>query len=199
MDRIIYKAQYHGFPIYIKRFEIAPIFPSQRNTWLCGYVEIDRHHLLFGCDMDELENIDCHGGITFASVLDETDTYCIGFDCNHLGDNIKKHNKEFAIRECIYIIEQISGTPRKEARKIADDFPVSCMFEPFDYIFEKESNTMKTRGFIKRRTRKVNTNAREVLEVIRKMNLADKLTILREVNRMLFDGKEFYVGDRQDD
>lgn len=53
---------------------------------------------------------------------------------------------------------------------------------------------MKNRGFSKK-IRKGKPNTREVLDIIDKMNLADKLTILREVNRMIFGRKDFRVGE----
>lgn len=49
---------------------------------LCGYVEVP-----YGLSVD-IDEIDCHGGITFNDHWSElpTDGYYIGFDCMHFGD-----------------------------------------------------------------------------------------------------------------
>lgn len=49
---------------------------------LCGYVEAP-----YGLSVD-IDEIDCHGGITFNDHWSElpTDGYYIGFDCMHFGD-----------------------------------------------------------------------------------------------------------------
>ena len=49
---------------------------------LCGYVEVPD-----GLSVN-INEIDCHGGITFSDRLDEspTDGYYIGFDCMHFRD-----------------------------------------------------------------------------------------------------------------
>jgi hypothetical protein len=49
---------------------------------LCGYVEVPD-----GLDID-IDEIYCHGGITFNDCWDElpTDGHYIGFDCMHFGD-----------------------------------------------------------------------------------------------------------------
>lgn len=56
-----------------------------------GYVEVPAEHPLYGIDGDRLD-IDCHGGITWASdelpgsTENESDSWWIGFDCAHYAD-----------------------------------------------------------------------------------------------------------------
>lgn len=65
------------------------VYQHQSSGHLNGYVElkpIDEEFL----DKNQINNLDCHGGITYQGTLDwifktPKSTY-IGFDCNHLGD-----------------------------------------------------------------------------------------------------------------
>lgn len=83
---------------------------------LCGYVEVPD-----GLDID-IDEIDCHGGITFNDRCDvfPTDGYYIGFDCLHYDDwdpfSAKQviaeyHNtykdSEFVLNEIKNIIKQL--------------------------------------------------------------------------------------------
>lgn len=83
---------------------------------LCGYVEVPD-----GLDID-INEIDCHGGITFNDRWDELPTAgrYIGFDCMHLGDwdpfNAKQgiaryhdtyKDSEFVLNEIKNIIKQL--------------------------------------------------------------------------------------------
>ena len=57
----------------------------------CGYVVLDESHPLHGSGLNDLydtplvENIDVHGGITFAGKLDDG-RWAIGFDMAHYSD-----------------------------------------------------------------------------------------------------------------
>ena len=83
---------------------------------LCGYVEVSD-----GLDVD-IDEIYCHGGITFNDRWDElpTDGYYIGFDCMHFGDwdkitakaglsfiNQTYKDSEFVLNEIKNIIKQL--------------------------------------------------------------------------------------------
>lgn len=88
---------------------------------LCGYVEVPD-----GLDIN-INEIDCHGGITFNAHWDELPTVgrYVGFDCMHLGDwdpfdaerGIARYydtykDSEFVLNEIKSIINQL-----KEKRK----------------------------------------------------------------------------------
>lgn len=83
---------------------------------LCGYVEVPD-----GLDIN-IDEIDCHGGITFNDHWDEfpTDGYYIGFDCMHYGDwppyyaklgiaeyHVTYKDSEFVLNEIKNIIKQL--------------------------------------------------------------------------------------------
>lgn len=56
---------------------------------LNGYVAIPKGHWAYGRHYDEggdMEDIDVHGGLTYAELDKETDEWVLGFDCNHVGD-----------------------------------------------------------------------------------------------------------------
>lgn len=61
------------------------------GTW-CGYVEVPERHPLHGADLyegncvDDLMNLEVHGGVTFAGEINGA--YYIGFDCAHAGDYV---------------------------------------------------------------------------------------------------------------
>lgn len=83
---------------------------------LCGYVEVPD-----GLNIN-IDEIDCHGGITFNDNWGElpTDGYYIGFDCMHFGDwdpllvsngwssvNYTYKDSEFVLNEIKNIIKQL--------------------------------------------------------------------------------------------
>ena len=77
--------KYRGFRCLIKR--------HKRLGHLCGYIELPKHHNLYGVDYDEIEEtydyeLPVHGGLTFSGRLVGEDGYLIGFDCAHAGDYI---------------------------------------------------------------------------------------------------------------
>ena len=77
--------KYRGFRCLIKR--------HKRLGHLCGYIELPKHHNLYGRDYGEIEEtydyeLPAHGGLTFSGKLIDEDGYLIGFDCAHAGDYI---------------------------------------------------------------------------------------------------------------
>ncbi len=66
----------------------------------CGYVLLDKDHPWYGSNIDDHQDIDVHGGITFSkeaywipivseNIMDispESKLWAIGFDAAHLGD-----------------------------------------------------------------------------------------------------------------
>ena len=123
--------EYFGFPCVIKRIEGS-------GHW-CGYVGVPKHSRLneknyyysSGSELglskleEAINNIDVHGGLTFAGKLKEKEgdsTYYFGFDCAHSGDlveyyfdypkflsNIFYRNKDYVIEECKKLALQLKG------------------------------------------------------------------------------------------
>lgn len=53
---------------------------------LCGYVQIPKEHPYFASkDRNKIDELDCHGGITFNEAHEE---HWVGYDCGHLGDYV---------------------------------------------------------------------------------------------------------------
>lgn len=55
---------------------------------LCGYVGVDIDHVDYERGYDDIENIDVHGGLTFAGphTSQDGDLWWLGFDCAHFQD-----------------------------------------------------------------------------------------------------------------
>lgn len=77
-----------------KEFEVDGfkcVIVGQNWGHRCGYIEIPSNHKYYGVGYDEID-IDIHGGWTYANVSSTypiespTNTYWIGFDCNHYCD-----------------------------------------------------------------------------------------------------------------
>ncbi len=62
---------------------VSPTMPHY-----CGYVSIDKNHKHYRKTYDNLQNIDIHGGLTFAgdAYWEESNNHWLGFDALHLGD-----------------------------------------------------------------------------------------------------------------
>jgi hypothetical protein len=54
----------------------------------CGYVGLDREHPDFEKHYDNIDNVDVHGGLSYAGYWqDENDgLWYVGFDCGHYDD-----------------------------------------------------------------------------------------------------------------
>ena len=79
-------------------------------NWHCGYVEVKKEHPYFDVDYENLDNIECHGGLTYSGYLFKKklndNNYYIGFDTNHF-DSFEANNLNSCIKECKNIIEQL--------------------------------------------------------------------------------------------
>lgn len=74
----------------------------------CGYVRVPPSHPFHGKGYTDLDDINVHGGLTFASIEpcahDDGVGYWFGFDCAHSGDahydpdNLPQHEKDFRIK-----------------------------------------------------------------------------------------------------
>lgn len=83
-----------------------------------GYVRVPDDHPLHGLDYDELDDIDVHGGVSFA------DGDWIGFDTAHFGDywpgmpefmqDGHHWTKEEAVAETLRLADQIADTKGNE-------------------------------------------------------------------------------------
>jgi hypothetical protein len=88
--------------------------------WGNGYVLIPKNHHLHGKHYTEI-NVNVHGGLTYSDLIDEDmidsfkdlfteddiDSWCVGFDTAHLGDNLINCSKEYVIRETNKLKEQL--------------------------------------------------------------------------------------------
>lgn len=105
--RIVEKGNIDGFNYKIVLIDVKlPVI----SLFYCGYVEIPREHPLYGKYYDDkkVEELDVHGGITFAGQdIDTGKGWWIGFDCAHFGDNIHVQNREYVRNEIKSLIEQL--------------------------------------------------------------------------------------------
>jgi len=67
-----------------------------RVGWGNGYVHIPKTHPLYGKGYDEID-VDVHGGLTYAEK--EGESWVVGFDTAHYGDNEENCSKAFVIKE----------------------------------------------------------------------------------------------------
>lgn len=61
----------------------------QRLGHRCGYVGVDKTHELYHVDYQAVEDLDCHGGLTYSGGPGypvKGDYWWFGFDCAHYGD-----------------------------------------------------------------------------------------------------------------
>ena len=65
--------------------------PDEEMMFYCGYVGVPKRHPYYGLDYDssELYYVVAHGGLTYASYLNEYDKdyWFFGFDCGHYNDS----------------------------------------------------------------------------------------------------------------
>ncbi|MEZ7723723.1 hypothetical protein O3885_07370 [Fusobacterium sp. 27098_8_59] len=81
-------------------------------NWYCGYVEVQKNHIYYGQHYDDLDDIKCHGGLTYSGYRfkdykdNKDNAYYIGFDTNHF-DSEPANNLTFVENECLNIIDQL--------------------------------------------------------------------------------------------
>ncbi len=116
-----------GMPCLIKR--------AGENSHWCGYVKVPNDSRLYKkhyytsseseLGISKLEeainNIDIHGGLTYAGERKEDGNWWFGFDCGHSGDlslymldghffrdyNSRYRDKDYVIGECKYLAKQL--------------------------------------------------------------------------------------------
>lgn len=100
---VVYQGNYKNVNHEIIEYDL-PVF----KKYLCGYIQVpesNRHFEDYSYNFDEIE---CHGGITYASGRRTDDTgHWIGFDTMHYFSNEKYRTIEFCKKECENIIEQL--------------------------------------------------------------------------------------------
>lgn len=107
---------------------------------LCGYVGVTKTHPLYGKDYSDIENdIDVHGGLTYANKCQEETNNCegichkvkegendniwwFGFDCAHAGDRcprIDRHDRfpdySDSYRDVDYVTREVQSLARQLA------------------------------------------------------------------------------------
>ena len=103
---------YKGHRIVIKH--MPPFIVDFPDGYYCGYVIVPRSHRLYGVeDIDKLnDELSVHGVITYADFDVAMDDYVIGFDCGHMGDDIRVQDAEFALKECKRLVDQLIGVEK---------------------------------------------------------------------------------------
>ena len=93
------------------------VLPSTTGLsgWGNGYVSIPNDSRWFGVEYDDIP-VEVHGGLTFSDYADELlilpdhiepDTWVIGFDTNHAGDDLNNWPEEEVRKETLYLYLQI--------------------------------------------------------------------------------------------
>lgn len=96
-----------------------------QKGWGNGYVLIPKGHKLHGIiywDIEDMEDIEIHGGLTFSREVtehtlskipqltkDDIGSWMIGFDTAHCGDNEITCPKEYVEKETQYLLEQVKN------------------------------------------------------------------------------------------
>ena len=87
------------------------------DNYYCGYVEIDDKEVISVLEPMEYDTpFQVHGGVTWNAKIDNK--YYIGFDCVHLGDDIKIQDLDYVTKECISLAEQINNFETSNKGKI---------------------------------------------------------------------------------
>lgn len=97
-DRAEWVDEKTGYPCIIRRVEL--------HGALCGYVGIPEKHPYFGLGDSDLDDVDVHGGLTFASNCQEENPrgichqspekrWWLGFDTAHCDDYLPKMERDY--------------------------------------------------------------------------------------------------------
>jgi hypothetical protein len=118
-------AEYHGFGCWALRH------PTQGS--LCGYVEIPVGHPWHGLNYNDIRGtddrwIEVHGGLTYTGDMPHvTDSFVVGFDCNHGLDyapkmearlrqaslDLGRSHKEERYRDLSYVLGELRNLARQ--------------------------------------------------------------------------------------
>lgn len=89
---------YKGYENYIRELSNGLI------NYYCGYAVLPENHVLYDAESEfdeRIINIDVHGGVIYMK------NHIIGFDCNHLNDDINICNENYVITEIHKMIDQL--------------------------------------------------------------------------------------------
>jgi hypothetical protein len=116
----------------------------------CGYVGVPKSHPAYGVNYNDMQDIDCHGGLTFDGEIkcisaEPDDLWYFGFDCAHGFD-------KRAVDEAVKygLIDEESGLVKmlrnyNSERETSECFPfVDC---DFDYV---KINCIKIAGQLRK-------------------------------------------------
>lgn len=88
---------------------------KEELSWPCGYVGVRSDHPLHGRDINQLENIDIHGDITYGSnnhPIHSSTLWWLGFDCAHPEDMPQfggtAKSDDFVYAECERLAVQLA-------------------------------------------------------------------------------------------
>lgn len=104
---IVKKGKYKNYEYVIVSYGTHP----------CCYVEIPKDNILYkqDYDSDDMQDICCHGGLTFSDDRDfeDVEKFYIGWDYAHLNDHMEgcfdgyKWSLKELVSECKSVIEQV--------------------------------------------------------------------------------------------
>jgi hypothetical protein len=81
-------------------------FTMQRG-YANGYVILHPGHKYFGVDYNEID-VEVHGGLTFSKLDEVNNTWVIGFDTHHGGDNKRNCDEIYCRAQTIKLFEQLN-------------------------------------------------------------------------------------------
>lgn len=97
--------------------EFPPMFLDYMvpRGWGNGYVALPKDHPWYGLDYNEIP-ADVHGGLTFGQLASDwseqfdfdPESWVIGFDTAHFGDNLNVWPKESVVEETLRLFEQVN-------------------------------------------------------------------------------------------
>ena len=96
----------------------------------CGYVGVGRNHPAYGRPASELEDVVCHGGLTFSGHINDFTGWFFGFDCGHAFDyspyRVRYMREIGAPSGMIESLEQLEANQR--------DGPLASVYRDLDFV-----------------------------------------------------------------
>lgn len=118
MSDIEFQFESNGYTCYIRKMKLG---------YYCGYVGVSQFHPFYGKHYDELD-IDVHGGLSYSGMMKFSEYWLFGFDCAHLGDEIKSQkSKNSLLKHFLSIVRKSLNIPETPE---------------YDYIIEGEERDL---------------------------------------------------------